>query len=87
MSSNFLVDFTAFHVFGLLGGLDFMLAFSLAAALAAITRRFDMILLHKVLRASIARKDSPDHGSLPAFRKPEDLEAFRKRHERRRPGK
>lgn len=87
MSSNFLVDFTAFHVFGLLGGLDFMLAFSLAAALAAITRQFDVILLHKVLRARMIHKDDPDHASLPAFRKPQDLEAYRKREARRRRGK
>ena len=84
MSSNFLVDFTAFHVFGLMGGLDFMTAFILATALAMITRHFDMILLHRVLQARIVRKEGEGHRGLPAFRRPEDLEAFHKRHNRGR---
>ncbi|MBO6637012.1 MAG: hypothetical protein JJ920_08800 [Roseitalea sp.] len=78
-STNFFVDFTLFNVLGYLGGVDWMVAFSVATFLALITRHLHSRAMHRPASVQASR-DKPDFSALPAFRD----DADRRKHERRR---
>lgn len=79
MSSYFFVDFTAFVFLGVVTGLDWMIAFSVATFLALATSRFQSRLPHRPAPVR-ARGRRGDMGALPAFRH----ETGRRRHNERR---
>lgn len=67
MSSNFFVDFAVFNVLGLLAGLDWMLAFSLATLVAIVTSHFAFGAAERRFRLKV-RSTKPNHHALPAYR-------------------
>ena len=71
MNNNFFVDFSVFFVLGLLAGVEWMLAFSIATFLAMMTRLFQMRFEERrmVMRAQRVRAN---RDALPAFRRNRD---------------
>lgn len=67
MSSFFFVDFTAFLFLGVITGLDWMIAFSIATFLALATSRVQSRLTHRPAPVRV-RRARGDLRALPAFR-------------------
>lgn len=80
-SSNFFVDFTAFNFLGVIAGLEWMVAFSLATFLAMVTKHFHSRLMHRPVPARARRKNG-DLRALPAFRRDADRRTHQGRRDR-----
>ena len=69
-SIYFFIDFTLFIVLGLMAGLDWMVAFSVATFVALMTQCLQGGLSGKPAEARVRRH--PNHRGLPAFRHEDD---------------
>ena len=67
MSTNFLVDFAVFNLFGLMAGMDWMVAFSAATFLAMMTSHCAAGIAERRFRIK-TRRVKANHDALPANR-------------------